>query len=325
MASLKLISRTSLLARASQAGAASTSTRLLHASAARWAITNFQMPAMSPTMMEGGIASWKKKDGEAFAQGDVLLEIETDKATIDVEAQEDGIMGKILAPDGTKGVPVGKTIALLAEEGDDISNLEAPKEEAPPPPKEVPAPAAAPPPTPESGSLFTSDSQPPQSSEAQSHAAPEHSRPLFPSVHRLLVENNITTTDKIKGTGVRGMLTKGDVLTFLGKASGPLGTFKFGPSPIEEALASRATTSQQGAAPAPAKAPLDGAAIRRMVVSSMLQASLKQRNPPTNFKDADFDSVLADYLPPVSKPPPSSSAPAASSPKKSANYLDGLY
>ena len=60
------------------------------------ALSKFQMPAMSPTMTEGGIASWKKKEGESFTTGDVLVEIETDKATIDVEAQDDGILGKII-------------------------------------------------------------------------------------------------------------------------------------------------------------------------------------------------------------------------------------
>lgn len=54
------------------------------------------MPAMSPTMTEGGIAQWKKKEGESFSAGDVLIEIETDKATIDVEAQDDGVMAKII-------------------------------------------------------------------------------------------------------------------------------------------------------------------------------------------------------------------------------------
>jgi pyruvate/2-oxoglutarate dehydrogenase complex dihydrolipoamide acyltransferase (E2) component len=54
------------------------------------------MPSMSPTMTEGGIATWKKKEGESFSAGDILLEIETDKATMDVEAQDDGIMGKII-------------------------------------------------------------------------------------------------------------------------------------------------------------------------------------------------------------------------------------
>ncbi|KAF8869939.1 single hybrid motif-containing protein [Gymnopilus junonius] len=294
------------------------SRRLLHASATRLAITNLQMPAMSPTMTEGGIASWKKKEGESFAQGDVLLEIETDKATIEVEAQEDGVMGKILAPDGTKGVLVGKVIALLAEEGDDISNLETPKEEATPPPKQ---PESAAPPSPPQ-----SKPAPEQSTETQAHSQtpPDHSRPLFPSVHRLLLENNVTSTEGIKGTGVRGMLTKGDVLTYLGKASNPLGTFKPSPSPIEEAAKARGKAPTQAAAPTPP--PLDGPAIRRLIVSSMFEASQKAKNPYlASFKNADFDSVIADYLPPSPKSAPQPPSAAPSSSKKSAGDLDGLY
>ena len=68
----------------------------LHASAARSELSKFQMPAMSPTMTEGGIASWKLKEGDTFTTGDVLVEIETDKATIDVEAQDDGVLAKII-------------------------------------------------------------------------------------------------------------------------------------------------------------------------------------------------------------------------------------
>lgn len=79
------------------------------------------MPAMSPTMTEGGIASWKKKEGEQFEAGEVLLEIETDKATIDVEAQEDGVLAKIISQDGSKGIPVGTAIAIVGEAGDDLS------------------------------------------------------------------------------------------------------------------------------------------------------------------------------------------------------------
>ncbi|KIM49508.1 hypothetical protein M413DRAFT_109886 [Hebeloma cylindrosporum] len=291
--------------------------RLLHGSASRRAITNFQMPAMSPTMTEGGIASWKKKEGESFLQGDVLLEIETDKATIDVEAQDDGIMGKILAPDGTKGIPVGKIIALLAEEGDDISNLQPPKDEpAPtPPPKQAEAPA----PTSASSSAPTPNDA--QCSQSHAHSPPAHSRPLFPSVHRLLLENGITKPDDIKATGVRGMLTKGDVLAFLGKASGPLGTFKPSISPIAEA-----TQASAKKAPEPKKAPLDGAAIRQLIVSSMLQASIKARNPiPASIKNADFDSVLADYLPPSPKPSQTSNSAPLTAPKRSESYLDGLH
>ncbi|KAK2461823.1 hypothetical protein APHAL10511_006286 [Amanita phalloides] len=98
--------------------------RCFHASARRYALSRFNMPAMSPTMTEGGIASWKKKQGESFSAGDVLLEIETDKATIDVEAQDDGVIAKILVTDGSKNVKVGSTIAIIGEEGDDLSGAE---------------------------------------------------------------------------------------------------------------------------------------------------------------------------------------------------------
>ncbi|KAJ3506616.1 hypothetical protein NLJ89_g6772 [Agrocybe chaxingu] len=320
MASIQAASRASTAARRS-AGltSAAHAKRLLHASATRRAITNFQMPAMSPTMTEGGIASWKKKEGESFAQGDVLLEIETDKATIDVEAQDDGIMGRILAPDGTKGVPVGKIIALLAEEGDDISNLEAPKEDVAPPP---PAHDSA-----ASTSSSTTSPALPQPHQILSHHPPEHSRPLFPSVHRLLIENNVTKPEEIKGTGVRGMLTKGDVLAYLGKASGPLGTFKPGPSPIAEAIKANTKGSTVAKSSDEAKkAPLDGPSVRRLIVSTMLQASIKARNPvPAGFKDADFDSVIADYLPSRTPSSPSKAPSLQLAPKKSSNYLDGLF
>ncbi|KAG8844852.1 pyruvate dehydrogenase complex dihydrolipoamide acetyltransferase component (E2) [Tulasnella sp. 330] len=97
----------------------------LHSSTRRHALSKFTMPAMSPTMQEGGIASWKKQPGETFTAGDVILEIETDKATMDVEAQDDGVLAKIMVGDGSKGVKVGTTIAIMAEEGDDISGADA--------------------------------------------------------------------------------------------------------------------------------------------------------------------------------------------------------
>lgn len=76
-------------------------------------------------MTEGGIATWKKQPGDTFSAGDVLLEIETDKATMDVEAQDDGIMAKIIVDAGAKNVPVNSTIAILGEEGDDLSGADA--------------------------------------------------------------------------------------------------------------------------------------------------------------------------------------------------------
>ncbi len=99
------------------------------------------MPALSPTMTEGTLAKWLKQAGEAVAPGDLIAEIETDKATMEVEAVDEGVMGKHLVTEGTEGVPVNTPIALLLEEGEDASALEAaPVTPAPAPP---PAPAAA--------------------------------------------------------------------------------------------------------------------------------------------------------------------------------------
>ncbi len=116
------------------------------------------MPALSPTMTEGNLAKWHKKEGDAVESGDVIAEIETDKATMEVEAVEEGTLGKIVVPEGTADVAVNAVIALLLEEGEDASALDgadtsggtapAPAaEEAKPEPAASPAPAAAPAPT----------------------------------------------------------------------------------------------------------------------------------------------------------------------------------
>src|SRR5271166_5956420 len=81
--------------------------------------TNILMPALSPTMTEGTLARWLKKEGDAVRSGDVIAEIETDKATMEVEAAEDGILGKILVPDGTSGVKVNEPIAILNGDGEE--------------------------------------------------------------------------------------------------------------------------------------------------------------------------------------------------------------
>ncbi len=82
------------------------------------------MPALSPTMSEGNLASWQVKEGDSVSAGDVLAEIETDKATMEVEAVDEGVIGKILIPGGTQGVAVNAPIALLLEDGEDAGVLE---------------------------------------------------------------------------------------------------------------------------------------------------------------------------------------------------------
>jgi pyruvate dehydrogenase E2 component (dihydrolipoamide acetyltransferase) len=103
------------------------------------------MPALSPTMTEGNLAKWLKNEGEAVKPGDVIAEIETDKATMEVEAVDEGKLGKILVPAGSQGVKVNQPIALLLEEGEDASALAKAATAAPkaPPPAAAPAPAAA--------------------------------------------------------------------------------------------------------------------------------------------------------------------------------------
>src|SRR6266852_2343986 len=107
------------------------------------------MPALSPTMEKGNLAKWHKKEGDAVKSGDVIAEIETDKATMEVEAVDEGTLGKILVPEGTNDVAVNTPIAMILGEGEDAAALKdggaAPRqqkaaESAPPAKAEQPAP-----------------------------------------------------------------------------------------------------------------------------------------------------------------------------------------
>ncbi len=112
--------------------------------------TEILMPALSPTMEEGTLAKWLVKEGDTVSSGDIMAEIETDKATMEFEAVDEGIVGKILISEGTEGVKVNTPIAILVEEGEDASALPAAAPaaaavtEAAPAAVEAPAPAAAP-------------------------------------------------------------------------------------------------------------------------------------------------------------------------------------
>lgn len=184
---------------------------------------NFMMPAMSPTMTEGNIASWKVKEGDSFSTGDVLLEIETDKASMDVEAQEDGIMAKIFAQDGAKSVQVGTRIAVIAEAGDDLSSLSIPEDTSSPSKsaadnvekaaKEQETSYPAMKGTPENK---RPDRDRPKTSPQGPGQNPKY--PLYPAVQALILANHIPESDvmKIQATGPGNRLLKGDVLAYLG-------------------------------------------------------------------------------------------------------------
>lgn len=186
-------------------------------------------------MTEGGIVSWHVKEGDEFSAGDVILEIETDKAQIDVEAADDGVVAKIYKQDGAKDIQVGDTIAVLAEPGDDIKTIslpapvesdgksaskEEPKEEVKEAPKEeAKAPAKAPAPAKAAPAAKTEAA--PASSSSSGYSAPANpAQTLLPSVSSLLVANGISKEDafaKIKATGPHGRLLKGDILAYVGK------------------------------------------------------------------------------------------------------------
>src|SRR5207253_9247826 len=123
-----------------------------HAAVATGSLTmpiNILMPALSPTMEKGNLAKWLKKEGDKVKSGDVIAEIETDKATMEVEAVDEGTIAKILVPEGTQDVPVNDVIAVMAGDGEDVKAAGAGAGAAPPkaaaaPAPPAPTPAAAP-------------------------------------------------------------------------------------------------------------------------------------------------------------------------------------
>ncbi|KAG1445934.1 hypothetical protein G6F56_009740 [Rhizopus delemar] len=161
---------------------------------------------MSPTMTEGTIHKWMKKEGDSFAAGDVLLELETDKAQIDVEAAEDGVLAKIILQDGSKA-PVNTLIALVAEEGDDISSVEIPQEQAV---KETPKEKVE--------EKKTSEVKGPVVSPISHHDVDTSKlkKPLSPAVLSLVLKYGIKDLGSIKPSGYGGRILKGDVLAHLG-------------------------------------------------------------------------------------------------------------
>jgi pyruvate dehydrogenase E2 component (dihydrolipoamide acetyltransferase) len=135
---------------------------------------NILMPALSPTMEKGNLAKWLKKEGDAVKTGDVIAEIETDKATMEYEAIEDGTLAKIVVPEGTNDVPVNQLIAVLAQEGEDVKAAAAAAAKAGPAAKAPSAAQAAP-----------KSAQPATSSIAkEAKAPPPPAAPRAPSPQR---------------------------------------------------------------------------------------------------------------------------------------------
>lgn len=161
-----------------------------------------QMPALSPTMEEGNLVKWLKKEGDEVAAGDALCEIETDKAVVVMESSDDGVLAKILVQEGSRGVRLGTLIALMVSEGEDWKQLEIPALEPVPP---TAAPPTAAPPT-------AADPAPPPTTTP---SALRQLR-LSPAARHILNTHGLDP-HLAKATGPRGLITKEDALKLLGQ------------------------------------------------------------------------------------------------------------
>ncbi|KDO65142.1 hypothetical protein CISIN_1g008996mg [Citrus sinensis] len=171
------------------------------------------MPSLSPTMQEGNIARWLKKEGDKVSPGEVLCEVETDKATVEMECMEEGYLAKIVKGDGSKEIKVGEVIAITVEEEEDIPKFKdyspsvsdagaAPAKEPSPPP----------PPKQEEVEKPISTSEPKASKP--SAASPEDRLFASPVARNLAEEHNVSLSS-IKGTGPNGLIVKADIEDYL--------------------------------------------------------------------------------------------------------------
>ncbi|MCG8512193.1 MAG: E3 binding domain-containing protein, partial [Rhodospirillales bacterium] len=163
------------------------------------------MPALSPTMTDGKLAKWLKKEGDAVESGDVIAEIETDKATMEMEAVDEGKIGKILVAEGTEGVAVNAPIAVLLEEGDDDSAIDATVSAGPAvaPAAPEPAPAAAPAPTSVPAAAPTPAAPP--------APAPVGGRVFASPLARRMAEQAGLDLSRVSGSGPNGRIVKADI------------------------------------------------------------------------------------------------------------------
>ncbi len=173
--------------------------------------TNILMPALSPTMTEGTLARWLKKEGEDVKAGDVIAEIETDKATMEVEAVDEGVLGRILVADGTSGVKVNEPIAVLVEQGEKVpvetpKAAQEPKQAAAPAPVRAEAkPAAAP-----AGKATPAPVTAPAPTKGNGQDAAGDRVFVSPLARRMALQAGIELSG-LKGSGPNGRIVKVDI------------------------------------------------------------------------------------------------------------------
>ena len=228
------------------------------------------MPALSPTMTEGTLAQWMKQEGDTVSAGDVIAEIETDKATMEVEAVDEGVLGRILVPAGTENVAVNAPIAVLLADGEDASVLDAAPAQAP----AARADAAAPAP----------EAAPPKAADGAAPAASSRANGRIfasPLARRLAGEAGLDLS-LISGSGPHGRIVKADIERAVAEGTGK-------PQPAAAAAAAPAG-APAAAAPAPSAvtAPAAGPDARVLADAAGL--------PYTEVKNSGMRKVIARRL-----------------------------
>ncbi|RWR30723.1 pyruvate dehydrogenase complex dihydrolipoamide acetyltransferase [Sinirhodobacter populi] len=243
--------------------------------------TEILMPALSPTMEEGTLSKWLKKEGDEVKSGDIIAEIETDKATMEFEAVDEGVLGKILIPEGTSGVKVNTPIAILVEEGESVDATPAPKAEAPKAeaakaeaakeaPKAEAAPAAVAAPKADGKRIFAS-----------------------PLARRIAAEKGLDLT-AVKGSGPHGRIVKSDVEAAQAAPKAAPAAAAPAPAPAATAAApqgmSAATVAKMYEGRAYEEVTLDG--MRRTIAARLTEA--KQTIPHFYLRrEVKLDALLA--------------------------------
>ncbi|KAK7294391.1 hypothetical protein RJT34_17280 [Clitoria ternatea] len=171
------------------------------------------MPSLSPTMTEGNIARWLKKEGEKVSPGEVLCEVETDKATVEMECMEEGYLAKIIRGDGEKEIKVGEIIAITVEDEADIGKFKDYQPSASQP-SEAPAKEASAPPSPKK-EVVEEPAREPELKASKPSAPPSGDRIFASPLARKLAEEKNVPLSSMKGTGPEGLIVKADIDDFL--------------------------------------------------------------------------------------------------------------
>ena len=253
--------------------------------------TPILMPALSPTMEEGTLAKWNVKEGDAVSSGDVIAEIETDKATMEVEAVDEGVVGKIIVGEGTEGVKVNAPIAVLLDDGESADDIDigALSGGASAPAADQPAPAA-------NGAAEAAPQTAPASASAPAPVATDGGvvgaggqRMLASPLARRLAKAEGLDLAAVTGTGPRGRVVKRDIEKALKEGVGKAAPA--GPVPVGPVIAPASVDARLYPPESYEAVKLDG---MRKVIAKRLTQSFNQEVPhfPLNV-DIELDTLLA--------------------------------